>query len=416
MSPKSARRGLLVFYLIGATYPTFSYAGAPGEDGASSGKALRVASAPMLATCPVGSCPPASSSQAAFSALEQYTISQKVKNWEIGAVFGMLDTTGAHVGQANDHTDGAKMGVYIGLMQTANGGPGWSLNSNIVRNAEPGGVNSVRGYAGAGTEGHAGAMDVYSSTIGYELDLSNFDRDSNGLPPRYPFVVGEYLTTTSTYTSWAGIFYGIGDGQKADAWHDGIFFSSPNRGGGRSAADNTILDLSNADVGYHSQGVHANAGWYDESRGKYGLWLTGTKTIEDIDISSSSPVALAINGTRPSGAIHLNTTAPGSDGSYGILDTGDHGKHPSYDDRSTGNAAIEAGGHYTQAAFSSVGATTPVALNAAKGQRVCFDHGNHCLIYKNGALTYLVGARNIMRIDDDGNITVRGKVTQGGKP
>ncbi|MFT8327721.1 hypothetical protein [Gluconobacter oxydans] len=404
MSKKSAQFSLLVF----AACPAFSCAGVPSD-------ALRIVSAPVLATCPIGSCPPISSPQAAYSALEQYTVSQKVKNWEIGAAFGMLDATGAHVGQANDHTDGAKMGVYIGLMQTANGGPGWSLNSNIVRNAQPGGVNSVPGYAGAGTEGRPGAMDVYSSTIGYELDLSNFDRDSNGLPPRYPFVVGEYLTTTSTYTSWAGIFYGIGDGQKADSWHDGILFSSPNQGGGRSVSDNTILDLSNADVGYHSLGIHANAGWYDESRGKYGLWLTGTKMIEDIDISSSSPVALAINGQRPSGAIHMNISALGTDGSYGILDTSEHGKRSSYDDRSNGDAAIEARGHYTQAAFSSIGATTAVALNAASGQKVCFDHGNHCLVYKNGALNYLVSDRNIMKIDDNGNITIQGTITQNGK-
>lgn len=384
-------------------------------DGTMPPSGINISSAPSVQSCPVGSCPPADSPQLTYSLLQAYGETSKDANWEIGAVIGLLDKTGGGKGQVNDHTDAAKMGAYIGLLQTANGGPGWALNTNIVRNSMPGGENSLPGYAGAGTPDKPGSMAMNSSTIGYELDVSNFDQDSNGLPPDSPFVVGEYLTTTSLYTSWAGLFYGIGENQKVPAWHDGILFSSPNAVDGRTVSDNTIWDLSNSDVGYHSQGKHKTAGWYDESSGQYGLWLTGTKDIEDIDITSGTPVGIAINGTRSSAAVHLNISPSGGANS-GIVDTGSHGQGQSYDDQSTGAVGIKAEGTYSYSAFSAQQAHTKIAFTAAPDQEICFNNSNNCVEWDGNTLVYSVGDRRLFAIDRDGNLSIRGSITQHGSP
>lgn len=371
-------------------------------------------SSPALVTCPIGSCPSSTSPQMAYAAMQQYGVTTMGKNWELGAVFGLVDATGGGTGEANDHTDGAKMGAYVGLMQTPTGGPGWAFNSNIIRCATPGSVNSIGRYAGAGkacSSAQQGMMDKYTSTIGYELDLSNFDQDSNGLPPKYPFVVGQYITTTSFFSSFAGIFFGIGSGQTAAAWHNGIMFSSPGNGGGRTVSDNTINDLSNADIGYHSQGVHTTANLYDQTVGKYGLWIVGNKTIEDIDLTTTTPVGLAINGTRSAAAIHMNTTAPN-----GISDTGNHKIGSSYDDGSTGQNGVNLHGSYTGAAISTQSANSQTAIVAAQGQQICWSGYNNCVKYKGNKLIYLHNGIRVASIDDSGNLTIKGKLTQNGNP
>lgn len=367
-----------------------------------------------VVSCPVGSCPPASSAQLTHAGFQQYAVSNLDKNWEIGGVFGILDTTGGGTGGANDHTDGAKMALYAGIMQTLTGGPAWALNTNVVRCATPGSDNSLPGFAGAGnacTTAQRGTMDVYSSTIGYELDLSNFDRDANGLPPQYPFVVGEYVTTSSFYPGWAAIFYGIGQGQTSDAWHNGILFSSPNSGGGRTIADNTFLDLSNSDVGYHAQGTHKKTGWYDESTGQFGVWIVGTKSVEDIDLSTGTPVGIGINGTRSYEAIHLNVTAPN-----GIVDTGTHVGGSSYADNSSGDSALQLNGAYARAAVDTENATTTNAVVAKQGQNVCWKGLNACVQYDGSKLVYSKDAIRLFAIDDSGNMTLKGTLTSNGSP
>ncbi|KAB8122450.1 hypothetical protein D3W54_14765 [Komagataeibacter medellinensis] len=372
---------------------------------------------PSLVACPVGSCPPLTDPKLAYAAIQQYTASQKDQNWELGAVFGMLDQTGAGTGEANDDTPGAKMGAYIGLMQTANGGPGWALNTNIVRNMVPGGPNSITGYPGAGNEGAPGAMNNYSSTIGYELDVSNFDKDSNGLPPSYPFVVGEYITTTSTFSSYAGIHFGIGQGQTVAAWHNGILFTSPNSAGGRVIADNTIADYSNSDIGWHTSGQHATASFFDESSGgKYGAWFTGTKSIEDIDISTGTLVGIGINGTRGGAGIHLNVGVSSGASNSGISDTGSHGNGQSYDDQSTSAVGIKAEGTYSYAAFSAQQANTKIALAAGENQEVCFSDSDRCVTYDGNTLVYSAGTTRLFAIDNSGNLSIKGSLTQNGNP
>ncbi|KAB8122563.1 hypothetical protein D3W54_15440 [Komagataeibacter medellinensis] len=369
---------------------------------------------PALVTCPVGSCPPATSAQLAYSAVQQYGVTSMDRNWELGAVFGLIDTTGGGTGEANDHTDGAKMGAYVGLMQTPTGGPGWAFNSNIVRCAMPGSVNSIGSYAGAGTactKAQQGTMSKYTSTIGYELDVSNFDQDSNGLPPTSPFVVGQYITTTSFFSSYAGVFFGIGSGQSADAWHNGIMFSSPGSGGGRTVSDNTISDLSNSDIGYHAQGLHATATLYDQTTGKYGLWIVGNKAIEDIDLTTTTPVGLAVNGSRSSSAIHVNVTAP-----IGISDTGNHGTGSSYDDGSSSQNGMNLHGAYTGAAVNTQNANATTAVVAAQGQQVCWSGYNSCVKYDGTTLVYVRNGVRVASIDNNGNMTIKGTLTQNGSP
>lgn len=383
------------------------------------GKSVNLYSGTPLVSCPVGACPGLSNPQLAHSAFQQYAVSSLDKNWEFGGIFGILDTTGGGNGSAVDQTDAAKMGLYSGIMQTPSGGPGWALNTNAVRCAYPGSENSIPGYAGAGTactSDQQGTMDKYSSTIGYELDVSNFDQDSNGLPPDTPFVVGEYITTTSFYSGWAGLFFGIGQGQTADAWHNGILFSSPNSGGGRTVSENTILDLSSSDVGYHSQGTHKTAGWYDESTGNYGLWIAGTKAVEDIDLSTTTPVGIGINGARSAAGVHLNVSPPSGSSNSGILDTGSHNMGQSYDDQSTSAVGIKAEGTYSYAAFSAQQANTKIALTAAKGQGVCFNNSDHCVTWDGNTLVYSIGSTRMFAIDNNGNLSIKGTLTQNGVP
>ena len=316
---------------------------------------------PPIPSCPTGNCPikpevgnggPILSSQ-----VIQATTTQ-------GSTIGeFMSNLGFYV--ASGKGGGQKVTQYLGLMQGHGAGVGWTLNTDIVRGACPGGPFSLNGLPGSGIPfGSPGCPyppgDIgRDGTIGYELDLTNWDQDA---APGGPFVVGEFISTLSQFTSLAGIYYGHVPAQTVPSWHAGVYFS------GGTAKDDTIHDESGASIGYHATGPHALAAFEDDSTGE---------------------TSILINGQHSSQSI------------------GDHAKTP---------AALNLAGSYALAAITTENATTPNALIAKEGQNVCFAGVDACVSARNGKLAYQVGGEVLFSIDRQGNAVFRGSVKQNAVP
>jgi len=295
---------------------------------------------PFLITCPVSNCP---STNPVLSAVNIYGQTRKdagTPEWE--SVIGLYSATG--------DPDGQKVVQYLGGMQAPGAGSLWTLNTDIVRNATGGGRYSLDGLPGSGVSGSPGGIGRSDATIDYELDLTNWSEDD---APGGPFVVGMFISTLSSYSSLAGLYYGSAKGQTVPSWHDGIFFAE------NTVKDNSIFDGSSASFSYQAAGSHL-AAFYDNSRSRTGLSVNGAHTSEDILLSDTAPVGIAINGVHATAAI-----------------------------------------------------TVPPR------QKVCFDTTRSCLSYDDGRHKWLLTGptgTNIASIDDDGNMILKGHITQGQVP
>ena len=201
---------------------------------------------PSIPVCPTSNCPapPHSPVLATQWIHGSTTKGAEQPEW--------LSTLGLLVDQGNP--DGQKVGQYIGVMQTIGAGTAWALNTDSVRNALPGGNNSFGGAEGSGRPGSPGAIGDANGTIGYELDFTNWDKDSG--PGKGPFTVGQYIHSQGSYTSLAAIFMDAHMYQGRDAWHTGILFNDPSL-----ISDHTIYDGTNAlnslsISGHHAVGVN----------------------------------------------------------------------------------------------------------------------------------------------------------------
>ena len=425
-----------------------------------------------MVACPVSNCPTSAAVgggtvHAADWLYGVTSLGNNYSEWE--SVIGLYIGTGA--------TQGQKVAQYIGAMQGPGAGSGWSLNTDVVRGACPGGPNSMFGQPGSGipfgTTGCSttpGSLST-ASTIGYELDLTNWDQDAS---PGGSFVVGLFLNTSSTYESLAGIYYGssLGAGVGGSiSWHDGILFNSD------TASDNTIYDNSGAGFSFQAAGTHANAVIYDTSSGAYSyeinatkttaaifdnstspislnitgtkssssiqdasttpvalrlngtysfsaiydtsagvvsLYMSGTKTAEDINDTSTSPSAFHNTGTHSSGTILDNSSSP-----YAMVTQGTH-SIATFDDTSTTPSAFDAAGTYTGGAFSSTNASNTYGLSIVGNQKVCLNGLSACVYYSTTAHKWYFQDENAVTLfsvaETSGNAIFKGTVTQSGTP
>jgi hypothetical protein len=238
---------------------------------------------PSIATCPVGNCPQPNSVVSAIDIYGQTTQGPRQPEWE--SVIGLFSATG--------HPDGQKVVQYLGGMQAPGAGSLWTLNTDVVRNATPGGQFSFGGQPGSGVPGSPGGIGRADATIGYELDLTNWSEDD---APGGAFVVGMFINTLSSYSSLAGIYLGAATGQTVPSWHDGIMFS-PN-----TVSDNAVYDGSDASFSYQVGGAHL-AAIYDNSASQVGLSINGSHSAADILLSDRAPVGIAIAGSHETAAI-----------------------------------------------------------------------------------------------------------------
>lgn len=238
---------------------------------------------PLIVTCPVSNCPNRNSVLSALNIYGQTRRGADTPEWE--SVIGLYSATGDPNGQ--------KVVQYLGGMQGPGAGSLWTLNTDIVRNATPGGINSFYGQPGSGVIGAPGGIGRRDGTIGYELDLTNWSEDD---APGGPFVVGMFVNTLSSYSSLAGIYFGAAKPQKVPSWHDGIFFSA------NTVKDNSVFDASDASFSYQVAGSHL-AAFYDNSNSRTGLSINGSHSEEDILLSDRAPVGIAIGGIHATAAI-----------------------------------------------------------------------------------------------------------------
>lgn len=322
---------------------------------------MRAPTNPDSPVCPVSNCPmkPADNGPSGTYAGGPVLAAQDIQGrtlknntvaeWE--STIGLYVSTGAPNGQ--------KVAQYVGAMQAPGGGSTWSLNTDVVRGATAGGPFSVGNFPGSGVpEKIPGSIGRKNSTIGYELDLSNFDEDSE---PGTAFVVGEYINTLSKYTSLSAIFISHQERQKIPSWHWGV-----------NIADGTVKDVafrdeSGANIGFQSLGKHNNASFQDESESKTSIQINGHYYISDINDKGNSPSGLNVSGNHTLSSINTQ------------------------DDKTDNSITIR------------------------EGQRICFNGYDACIYYKKGSLTYKNGGKTLFEIDDKGNATFMGRIKQMGK-
>ncbi|MBF0865140.1 MAG: hypothetical protein ABF932_13520 [Gluconobacter potus] len=370
---------------------------------------------PSIPTCPVASCPTTEGAggpvMTAFSSYGSTTLGPQ---WEYQGYFGLYMNTGRDSATGGIAAPGAKMAAYFGAMQDTQSGPGWGINWNISRNFSPStGSNTLYGQPGSGTMNAAGGMAANMSTIGAEGDLNNADLDCNGQDGC--FIVNEFLNTTSRFTSLAGIFFGASSGQTVASYHDGIFIGGKANGGTADvASDNDIMSEGGGVYGYHSAGSHSVAGIFSESAGQHDVLLTGPSTSSNLNIVSSTSVAkIVINGSSSVGDVIVNTSSPTNVFSV----QGTHTGMSAYQDQSTSAAALNASGSYTTAAITTANATnTKIAFTAAPEQEICFASSDKCVEYDGTKLVYSSGNTRLFSIDNSGNMTLSGALTQNGTP
>jgi len=409
--------------------------------------------APFI-TCPIDACITSSAMGGnVFSPAEIQYVTQKTTNEEIGLQVSVLDNTGAGTETPGAAiSPGGKQGAYFGIMQTPQGGTAWAGNSVLTRGAVPYQPSGPNGEPGTGMDAPPGSVAKTIGSINWEFDLNNRDQDgANG----DPFVVNLYVAGSNLFTNTAGIFYAGNNGQpNVPMYHDGINFSAPSTNVGSSVKDNAINDLSSATTTIHTSGAHSTATIYDESTGPHSLWVTGTHSEQDIELDTASPRQIQLDGASTAQSILDNTTGPhgyqvmGTHSGADIEDASGspiafemQGDHTSYDinDNTTSpigvnfagshsisdiqfasstNSAMDFAGTYADPivdARNANGNTIFLALKA--GQQVCLSGLNSCIRYASNEfqLTNSSGT-NIAAIDDNGNMTIKGTLTQSGSP
>jgi hypothetical protein len=384
---------------------------------AQAGTALRqMAADPTISTCPVGNCPPASTNSGfggtyggpTMSSFTVYGRSTADQHPQFHINTGLYVSHGGSSGGKGQYVD-----IYGGAMQGPGAGATWAMNTVSVRGACPGGPNSMFGQPGSGIPfGDPGCATPPGSlgdntTIGYELDHSNFDGDTG---TSGAFSVGLYINTLSKFSSGAGITFGNSAGQTTatpGSWHHGIEFA-PN-----TVADATIYDISNGPFSLLTTGTHGQATIRDGATGPVSLSLTGLKSVADIQATADSPAALAVTGARSVAAFYDNSTGPAAvkvDGNHSVAAVSLGGVSP---------AAAAAAGVYSIAAFTSVSATTSIAYQAAAGQKVCFNGIFNCVQYNDAAgKFFFTNNANAIKasLDNSGNMILSGTLTQNGTP
>ncbi len=247
---------LLVFALALSIMHPMACLGEPVESGPIGGDetARKLFVVPSIPVCPAANCTPTQPALAGLWVEGRSTRSSQAEG---------LVTLGWTVGTGSPNSQ--KPAVYIGALQTPGGGSTWTLNTDIVRGASPGGRNSYAGMSGSGIpETVAGSVGLHNSTIGYELDFSNWDAD--GGYGEGPFTVGLYLHNSSTFASSAAFYMDAAPTTQAYAWHRGLEWA-----GARLIKDATFSDDTGSDTSLRIAGTHFAALSTTNSKLKYAV-------------------------------------------------------------------------------------------------------------------------------------------------
>ncbi len=300
---------------------------------------------PNVPTCPAANCPnPANAHQApqilASTWVESIASSTAPRQQEWGSIFGMY----SNVGQSSNYPTippSQKVTVYAGMVQGPLSGPTWTLNTDIVRNGCPtSGAGTIQPYIGSSQPcGTPIPTGIGVSTIGYELDFSNWDQniDIGG-----PEVVGMAIVTNSEYRGLAAWYAANGiDGTGTTAsWSYGMLMTN------KTAYDADYGEVDNvATNGYFCGGSHPGNCFV----------ATGTEAFD----------AFKDNG-KASNASFESGAAAGATPNYGFL----------------------ASGAYNVGVLDAVGATSNNAshlkvVRTAPFGDICLDGNNNCLFYSN---------------------------------
>ncbi len=321
---------------------------------------------PSVRTCPAANCPnPANAHQApqilASTWVESIASSTVPRQQEWGSIFGMY----SNVGQSSDYPTippSQKVTVYAGMVQGPLSGPTWTLNTDIVRNGCPtSGAGTIQPYIGSAQPcGTPIPTGIGVSTIGYELDFSNWDQniDIGG-----PEVVGMAIVTNSEYRGLAAWYAANGiDGTGTTAsWSHGILMTN------KTAYDDDYDEIDNvATNGYSCSGNHPSNCFV----------ATGTEGLD----------AFKDNG-KVSNASYESGANAAATPNYGFL----------------------ASGSYGVAVLDAVGATSNNSnhlkvVRAPPLGDICLDGSNACLFYSSTAslinLTSATGVQNFQFWDN----------------
>lgn len=363
---------------------------------------------PTLPTCPVSNCPistapnggggPVLSAQWIYG---QTQLGSAQAEWE--------SSVNLYIGTGKGN--GQKVAQYIGAMQGPGAGTGWALNTDIVRGACPGGTYSLYGQPGSGIPyGNPGCAVAHNSigsegTIGYELDISDYDADQTASGA---FIVGEYINAgPGSYTMGAGISFGATSGTSAatSGFHHGIEWAP------YSVEDYTLYDVSNSSYSLETGGTHAQAVIADSSTGARAILLSGNKTIDSVLDTSSSPTFMHTTGTHSGGSFADSGNSP-----FSLQISGTHNTSV-INDSSTSPTAFNLAGTYSLALLYAANSPSTNVIDMRDGQEICFVGGSMCLQHQNGKLYYMQGSTPLMSVaDSTGNAVFKGTVTQSGSP
>lgn len=322
---------------------------------------------PSIIACPIGSCPPENSTLGpVYSVMNlQSQTSKLTGEGEMTLNVGMLVDSGNKSGASTY----GKLPLYVGVMQTTGAGTAWAFNTNAIRNATPGGSNSINGLPGSGTPGAQGAIGNVA-TYGYENDLTNWDDDVEtsgaNIIQYYGHMQGTYRSTAyfNMDASMPDNVYGAKYGM---VWQ-------PN-----SVSDILINDNTSSNTGILFSANNKNANIEVDGSGNVGLYMKGTKSLNDILISNNTPISISVSGTHSSSSINDTSITP---------------------------AAINLSGTYSLAAINTQSSKSPQVLTMSKGQNICFFGSDYCLSVgnTNNKLSYTVDSNTIFNIDNKGNI------------
>ncbi|WP_147092804.1 hypothetical protein [Swaminathania salitolerans] len=332
--------------------------------------------------CPIGSCPPEKSRYGAVYARKSLQGETRFDSGqgEMMLNLGLLVDKGGSAGPVIY----GKLPLYVGVMQTAGGGTAWAMNANSIRNAIPGGRNSFGGMPGSGVPGKPGALGNVS-TIGFENDLTNWDKDSAQSGAFIALYYGHFQGSfsSSAYFNLDAVMAGATYGA-----HYGMYWQKS------SVKDITWMDASGSDTGMEFVGKHASSVFEDNSSGNVSLLLKGRKSMASIIDAGS-----ANSSFNPTGSFRQATI----------------------EDKSTSPSFLEISGLHSSAAIKDSTETLSdnffMAIKA--NHKVCLNGRSVCIYYSETE-KMVVGTdpegRRIWHIDDAGNAVFAGSVTPHGKP
>jgi hypothetical protein len=373
-------------------------------------------------TCPAANCPGPATSAHVIKSKTIFNGNSTDPHHPSWLIQGSLFNSAGDTDAAAQHVT-----AYFGQVQGTHAGGGWTLNTDIVRcGGTAGWDGTVGGGAGTGADRCTpGTMTTTSATIGYELDYSNWDQTAGiGIGP---FTPGMFISTLSSFTSLAGIFYGAGTGQVVPSWDEGIYFG-PN-----TVKSNTVFDGSSSTFSYQAAGRHSVA-FYDNSASTYGLQINGTHNGSDIWLTDAAAYGVQVAGAHSSADILLGDNAPIALNITGVHSSADVG------DTSTSPIAFNVGGTHASGtiviidtspaaisvsgthniAITSGGDSAPYSFVTKAGQKICMNGFAACAWYDATAHKWYFTDENDVIVFSiaaiTGNAIFKGTVTSSGTP